>query len=162
MTLNEQGVQWKNIIAEKIIFCDGLNTMNNPYFKALPFVPNKGEALIVEIKDLPNQAIYKNNMTIVPWKDQLFWVGSNYDWEFTDTKPSIDFRNKMEMALRQLLKIPFNVVDHIAGIRPAECYRTNFCGKQPERCPERGQCQSRGILCSHADDQSRNQCSYDF
>ena len=35
MILTEQGVQWKNIIAEKIIFCDGVNTMHNPYFKSL-------------------------------------------------------------------------------------------------------------------------------
>jgi glycine/D-amino acid oxidase-like deaminating enzyme len=120
------------------------------YFKMLPFAPNKGEALIVEIKDLPNQAIYKNNITIVPWKDQLFWVGSNYEWEFTDTKPSIDFRNKMEMALRQLLKIPFNVVDHIAGIRPANQERRPFVGLHPSY-PAIGICNGMGTKgCSLA------------
>ncbi len=148
--ITNEGVTWNGIQANRILFCDGIASMENPYFKMLPFAPNKGEALIVEIKDLPNQAIYKNNMTIVPWKDQLFWVGSNYEWEFTDSKPSIDFRNKMEMALRQLLKIPFNVVDHIAGIRPANQERRPFVGLHPSY-PAIGICNGMGTKgCSLA------------
>lgn len=150
LQITNEGVTWNEIQANRILFCDGIASMENPYFKMLPFAPNKGEALIVEIKDLPNQAIYKNNITIVPWKDQLFWVGSNYEWEFTDTKPSIDFRNKMEMALRQLLKIPFNVVDHIAGIRPANQERRPFVGLHPSY-PAIGICNGMGTKgCSLA------------
>ena len=150
LQITNEGVSWNEIQANRILFCDGIASMENPYFKMLPFAPNKGEALIVEIKDLPNQAIYKNNITIVPWKDQLFWVGSNYEWEFTDTKPSIDFRNKMEMALRQLLKIPFNVVDHIAGIRPANQERRPFVGLHPSY-PAIGICNGMGTKgCSLA------------
>jgi len=150
LQITNEGVSWNEIQANRILFCDGIASMENSYFKMLPFAPNKGEALIVEIKDLPNQAIYKNNMTIVPWKDQLFWVGSNYEWEFTDTKPSIDFRNKMEMALRQLLKIPFNVVDHIAGIRPANQERRPFVGLHPSY-PAIGICNGMGTKgCSLA------------
>jgi glycine/D-amino acid oxidase-like deaminating enzyme len=150
LQITNEGVSWNEIQANRILFCDGIASMENSYFKMLPFAPNKGEALIVEIKDLPNQAIYKNNMTIVPWKDQLFWVGSNYDWEFTDTKPSIDFRNKMEMALRQLLKIPFIVVDHIAGIRPANQERRPFVGLHPSY-PAIGICNGMGTKgCSLA------------
>jgi hypothetical protein len=148
--ITNEGVTWNGIQANRILFCDGIASMENPYFKMLPFAPNKGEALIVEIKDLPNQAIYKNNITIVPWKDQLFWVGSNYEWEFTDTKPTIDFRTKMEMALRQLLKIPFNVVDHIAGIRPANQERRPFVGLHPSY-PAIGICNGMGTKgCSLA------------
>jgi len=150
LQITNEGVSWNEIQANRILFCDGIASMENSYFKMLPFAPNKGEALIVEIKDLPNQAIYKNNMTIVPWKDQLFWVGSNYDWEFTDTKPSIDFRNKMEMALRQLLKIPFIVVDHIASIRPANQERRTFVGLHPSY-PAIGICNGMGTKgCSLA------------
>ena len=150
LQITNEGVSWNEIQANRILFCDGIASMENPYFKMLPFAPNKGEALIVEIKDLPNQAIYKNNMTIVPWKDQLFWVGSNYEWEFKHASPTLDFRNKMEMALRQLLKIPFNVVDHIAGIRPANQERRPFVGLHPSY-PAIGICNGMGTKgCSLA------------
>ena len=129
--ITSEGVRWKGIEAKRILFSDGLNSIQNPYFKGLPFAPNKGEALIVEIKDLPNQSIYKHNLSIVPWKDQLFWVGSNYEWNYDDVNPSIAFRTKMETALRQLLKVPFTIVDHLVGIRPANQERRPFVGMHP-------------------------------
>ena len=150
LQINHEGVTWNGIDAKRIIFCDGIDSMGNPYFKMLPFAPNKGEALIVEIKDLPNQAIYKHNLSIVPWKDQLFWVGSNYEWEYADAEPSSAFRTKMEDALTQLLKIPFTVVDHIAGIRPANQERRPFVGLHPAY-PAIGICNGMGTKgCSLA------------
>ena len=150
LQINSDSVTWNSIDANRVIFCDGLGSMENPYFKMLPFAPNKGEALIVEIKGLPNQAIYKNNVTIVPWKDQLFWVGSNYEWDFKDASPSEDFRTKMEATLIQLLKIPFTVMDHIAGIRPANQERRPFVGLHPSH-PAIGICNGMGTKgCSLA------------
>ena len=150
LQINDQGVTWNGIDAKRIIFSDGIGSMQNPYFSTLPFAPNKGEALIVEIKDLPNQTIYKHNLTIVPWKDQLFWVGSNYEWEYKDAEPSSAFRTKMEDALRQLLKIPFTVVDHITGIRPANQERRPFVGLHPVY-PAIGICNGMGTKgCSLA------------
>jgi glycine/D-amino acid oxidase-like deaminating enzyme len=150
LQINHEGVTWNGIDANRIIFSDGIGSMQNPYFKMLPFAPNKGEALIVEIKDLPNQAIYKHNLSIVPWKDQLFWVGSNYEWEYTDAAPSSTFRTKMQDALTQFLKIPFTVVDHIAGIRPANQERRPFVGLHPSY-PAIGICNGMGTKgCSLA------------
>lgn len=150
LKITEHGVEWKNIKAKRILFSDGLNSMQNPYFKGLPFAPNKGEALIVEIKDLPNQAIYKHNLSIVPWKDQLFWVGSNYEWDYTNTTPSVAFRTKMETALTQILKIPFTVKDHITGLRPANQERRPFVGIHPSY-PAIGICNGMGTKgCSLA------------
>ena len=128
LQLVTEGIQWKNIFAEKIIFCDGLNALTNPYFNLLPFAPNKGEALIVEIKGLPTENMYKNNLSIVPWKDDLFWVGSSFEWEYTSTQPTEAFKQKTIESLKSLLKIPFEVKDHIVGIRPANTERRPFVG----------------------------------
>ncbi len=127
----EDEVQWKNITADHIIFCDGNNSMQNEYFNCLPFAPNKGEALIVSIPGLPNTHIYKNNVSIVPWKEDLFWVGSNYEWTFENDLPSPAFKEKMIVALDSLLTVPYTIVDHLAGIRPANTQRRPFVGKHP-------------------------------
>ena len=127
----DKGIEWKNITAEKIIFCDGVNTMMNPYFKTLPFAPNKGEALIVEIKGLPAKHIYKNNLAIVPWKENLFWVGSSFEWDYTSTMPTEAFKQKTMESLNAVLKIPYTITDHLVGIRPANTERRPFVGLHP-------------------------------
>jgi hypothetical protein len=50
--------------------------------------------LIVEIPHLPASNIYKQGLNIVPWKDELFWVGSSYEWQFKDVLPTELFRKK--------------------------------------------------------------------
>lgn len=124
-------ITYNNYTANKIIFCEGAKGDNNPYFKQLPFAPNKGEALLVKIKDLDNQFIYKKAMSIVPWKDDLFWVGSNYEWNNSNDDPSTSFREKTIAALNEWLQIPYEVVDHIAAIRPANIQRRPFVGMHP-------------------------------
>jgi glycine/D-amino acid oxidase-like deaminating enzyme len=131
-SFTENAVSWKNIEAEKIIFCDGAYAMNLPLFNKLPFAPNKGEALIVRIIGLPKKHIYKTNITIVPWKEDLFWVGSVYEWNYENETPSESFKNKMVVQLQQLLQVPFEIVDHIVGIRPANLERRPFVGLHPK------------------------------
>ncbi len=131
LVVEKEQVHWKSFTAKHIIFCDGNNSMQNNYFKALPFAPNKGEALIVSIKGLSNQYIYKNSVSIVPWKEDLFWVGSNYEWDFKDASPSIAFKEKMIQALDSFLKVHYTIVDHITGIRPANTERRPFVGVHP-------------------------------
>jgi glycine/D-amino acid oxidase-like deaminating enzyme len=124
-------IAYKDIVAKKIICCEGVAGFNNPYFKMLPYVRTKGEALIVEINDLPRTNIYKQGISIVPWKENLFWVGSSYEWNYTDTKPTEIFRKKTEQQLTYLLKLPFKTVDHLSSERPANIERRPFIGLHP-------------------------------
>ena len=150
LKLNSNGVTWKNISAEKIIFCDGVQSMKNPFFKALPFAPNKGEALIVAIEGLPAKNIYKNNVSIVPWKDNLFWVGASFEWKYENENPTIAFKEKMISALDSILTIPYKIVDHLVGIRPANTERRPFVGLHPIY-PQLGICNGMGTKgCSLA------------
>ena len=124
-------IVYKNYTANKIIFCEGAKGQDNPYFKQLPFAPNKGEALLVKINDLDNQFIYKKAVSIVPWKDSIFWVGSNYEWDNYNDDPSPSFKEKTMAALNEWLQLPYEVVDHIAAVRPANTQRRPFVGMHP-------------------------------
>ena len=124
-------IVYGNYTANKIIFCEGAKGEVNPYFKQLPFAPNKGEALLVNIKDLDNRYIYKKALSIVPWKDSIFWVGSNYEWNHHNDEPSLAFKEKTIAALNEWLKLPYQVEVHIAAIRPANMQRRPFVGMHP-------------------------------
>ncbi|MEO5945348.1 MAG: FAD-dependent oxidoreductase [Chitinophagaceae bacterium] len=132
LKISEDSIQYKDIAAGKIIFCDGAGCADNPYFKLLPFAPNKGEVLLVEIPDLPDTNIYKKGMMLASLSTPgLWWIGSNYAWEFDNPDPTPFFKEKTEALLKEWLKVPFKIVDHVAGIRPATLERRPFLGIHP-------------------------------
>lgn len=130
-TIHSDHVQYKDVIAEKIICCEGVAGFDNPYFKNLPYSHMKGEAIIAAIDGLLNDRIYKHGFSIVPWRDNLFWIGSSYEWKFDDVQPTAMFRQKAEAFLRQFVKLPYTIVDHIAADRPANMERRPFVGLHP-------------------------------
>ena len=132
LKISKNKIQYQDITATAIIFCDGNSSTDNPYFKQLPFAPNKGEALLVEIPGLPNDLIYKKGMMLAPLATPgLWWVGSNYAWEFENADPTKEFRGKTEKLLKEWLKMPFRIIDHLSGIRPATLERRPFVGRHP-------------------------------
>ncbi len=130
---NENGkIKYRDFTASFIIFCDGNAGTTNKFFQLLPFALNKGEVLIVEIKDLPRDHIYKKGMMMVPLSSPgLWWVGSDYKWKFDNDLPTEQFRQQTELMLKNWLKVPFKIVDHLAGIRPATLERRPFVGMHP-------------------------------
>ena len=132
LKLSGNGVTYKNIGADKIIFCEGYAAVNNPWFKQLPYSLNKGEALILEIDDLPKNTIYKFKQTLVPLPERnLWWYGSNYVWEFEDELPTSAYREGSEAELKLWLKLPYKIVDHKAAVRYATVERRPFIGFHP-------------------------------
>ena len=127
----EEIVEYKEIKAKKVIFCDGAKGAENPFFKLLPYAKNKGEAVIAEIDGLPRNNIYKHGLSLVPWKDNLWWIGSTYDWNFSDLNPTAIFRIKAEQTLQHWVKLPYKVVGHLATERPANLERRPFVGLHP-------------------------------
>jgi glycine/D-amino acid oxidase-like deaminating enzyme len=126
-----KGINYSGTHASYIIFCDGKSSAQNIYFDKLPFALNKGEALLVEIKDLPPGQVYKKGMSLVPYVENVFWLGSSYEWEFDDEFPSQKFRGNAIRWLNQTMKLPFTILEHFAAVRPATLERRPFVGFHP-------------------------------
>jgi glycine/D-amino acid oxidase-like deaminating enzyme len=126
------GIEYQDISAGKIIFCNGIEGQHDFWFRNLPFAPNKGEVLLIECKELPGSHIYKKGLSIVPWQEGVFWVGSSHEWQYENDEPTTIFRQKTEAQLRSFLKIPFKTLDHWAAVRPATLERRPFVGFHPQ------------------------------
>src|SRR2546423_2547873 len=133
LVLKNEEIQYEDIHCKKIIFCEGSAAINNPWFCQLPYSLNKGEALILEIKDLPKDKIYKFRQTLVPLPgiENYWWYGSNYIWEFKDDQPTAAYREAAEKELRAWLRLPFKIIEHKAAIRYATVERRPFIGFHP-------------------------------
>ena len=131
LIITKDGIQFRKIHAKEIIYCDGVAAMQSKFFKHLPFAPNKGEALICEIPDLPSTNIYKKGMSIVPWRENLFWVGSTHEWKFEHPSPTKIFYDRAVHWLQSFCKLPFKVENHLAAVRPATIERRPFIGFHP-------------------------------
>ncbi len=131
LAIKNNAVEYEDITAKKIIFCDGAAGFENPYFKNLPYGANKGEAIWVEINDMPATHILKKGYSLVPWKDNIFWLGSTYLWEFEDAQPTKGFYQFADNWLKQTIQLPYTIIDHKAAIRPATLERRPFVGIHP-------------------------------
>ena len=126
-------VSYQNINAPKIIFCDGTDGVSNPWFRMLPYAPNKGEALIIECKDLTNEHIFKKGLMLAPLPEEnVYWIGSNYQWEFENDQPSQQFYQHAASVLNGWIKKPYKVLAHKAAVRPATLERRPFVGFHPQ------------------------------
>lgn len=124
-------VTYHDIAAKKIIFCDGAAAAENPYFKSIKFLPNKGEVLIIRIPGLESSDIIKKSITLVPQPDGRYWAGSSFAWDYADELPTAAQRQVLEEKIQQLLKVPYEVTEQQAAVRPSGHDRRPIAGFHP-------------------------------
>ena len=128
------GVKWKDWEGRWMLFCEGYAAaLSNPFFAGLPFVPAKGEVLLTEIIGLElGNALLKSGIFVLPTNtENIFWVGSNYEHNFSDSLPNEATRRYLLEQLEGIINLPYKVLDHWASIRPASRDRRPFVGLHP-------------------------------
>ncbi len=126
-------VSYKGLEARHVVFAEGFGLQHNPYFSWSPLDGTKGELLVVKAPKLRlTEAIVKANVFVLPLGDDLFKIGATYaPWDKTP-EPTESGRNRLEEEARALLTCDFEVVSHLAGIRPTVKDRRPLIGTHPE------------------------------
>lgn len=129
---NDGSWSYQALSFDKIIFCEGWRLKFNPYFPKQGQESAKGEALIVRLKGVKLEPSIKKKIFITPLNGDLYWVGSTYQWEFEDHKPTSAKKEYLIEALDKMLDLDYEVVDHIAGVRPTTLDRRPLLGQHPK------------------------------
>lgn len=127
--------RWKRRQFKHVIFCEGFQAMNNPWFSWLPFQLAKGEILTLKMeRELSNEIILKGNW-LLPLSNRLLKTGANYQWDILDNKPTKQIAIKLLDAFKAFYKKPpeIEIAMHQAGVRPATKDRQPFIGCHPRQ-----------------------------
>lgn len=126
--------QWhyKNHTANSVVFCQGYQNKNNPYFKHIPVIDNKGDVFKIKTAALNNQKIYKRGAYAVNLFDDVFKVGSTYKWDNDDTTPTPEGYAELNEKTAVLINGSYQVLEHFVGIRPTTRDRRPILGKHTQ------------------------------
>jgi glycine/D-amino acid oxidase-like deaminating enzyme len=131
--LNFEGdyVSYKGSKFSKIIFCEGTLATKNTFFPNLTLRPTKGEELIIRAPELKLNSVASFGIHIIPLDNDLYSVGSTFVWDDLNYQPTSSAKTEIIKRFQKIYKGHFEVINHIAGIRPASVDRRPLVGYHP-------------------------------
>lgn len=130
----QPSLRWQDIYPKQIIFCEGYQATQNPWFSWLPFQPAKGEILTLEHQtDLPDKILNYGNW-LIPLNAGQIKIGATFDRENMDTQTTEHSKNALLNALSKISPAltDATLVNHQANIRPCTQDRQPFIGHHSE------------------------------
>jgi glycine/D-amino acid oxidase-like deaminating enzyme len=91
----------------------------------------KGELLTIHAPDLKIDFILKGPVFLIPLEDNHYIVGATYNWDDTSNEVTLKAKEELLSKLKTFLNCPFQVVNHVAGIRPTVRDRRPLVGQHP-------------------------------
>ncbi len=124
-------VSYGELSARQVVFATGYGLKQNPFFNYLPLNGTKGELLTIKCLGLNEKSVIKSSVFIIPLGQDLYRVGATYKWKDKTPLPTEEARAELLQKVRTFLKADFEVVDHVAGIRPTVADRRPLVGRHP-------------------------------
>lgn len=126
--LNDQ--KYKDVTFDHIVFCEGIEVRNNPYFKTIEINPNKGHQLYVRLHSkLEMNVTLKKKHFLFPLKDDLYFYGGTYDREKQDAVVDDSAVEQLKNGLNEFYKGGFSVEEVHYGFRPTVKDRRPIIGR---------------------------------
>lgn len=135
LELKENEVVYKGIRARHLVFATGYGLKQNPYFNYLPLNGTKGELLTIKAPDLKESNVIKSSVFIIPLGEDTYRIGATYKWQDKTNEPTAEAREELETKLKTFLSCDYEVLRHVAGIRPTVADRRPLVGQHPVHKP---------------------------
>jgi len=132
LIIQPDSVIYDNIIARKIIFCEGPSASKNPFFKNLKFKHSKGELLELKIPELKLNRIVSDEVFVLPVGNDRYKVGATYSWDALNNETTDSALEELLSKLGKIISLMPEIVNQKAGIRPTMHDRKPVIGLLPD------------------------------
>lgn len=127
---NENSVNYDALAeATHVIFCEGHLATNNPFFDSRIVAPTKGELLHVRIPGFNMPAIVNGPVYVAPLGSDEYVCGATFNPGKADEELTTAGREELVAKLKTITDLPFEILGHYAGVRPAGRDRKPVIGR---------------------------------
>ncbi len=116
----------------RVIFCQGFAGSQNHWFQTVPFDAVKGEILTIRIPGLNESKVMHRGIWLTAIGNDIYRVGATYDRDNLDMKPTIAGKDELCDRLSKFVRLPFEVIDQQAAVRPVIVGRKPIIGFHPD------------------------------
>jgi len=127
--LDEKNNVYKDISFNNIIFAEGTEVKNNPYFSEIPIQPNKGHRLSVCLEKDIDPIIAKKKHFLLKFSEDEYYYGATYDRETLTNGFDEDAKNELIEALNETYKHPYKLINTYYAFRATVPDRRPILGK---------------------------------
>lgn len=125
--------QYEDFNFKNIVFCEGMNVRQNPFFSAIQVIPNKGHHLKVKLsKPMDHQYTLKKKHFLFPQKDNSYYYGGTYDPNEREDEIDDFKREELIEGLQEFYPHDFEILEINYGFRPTVKDRRPIMGNHPE------------------------------
>jgi len=130
ITINTD-LTWRGIKAKKIIFCEGYQIKQNPWFSYLPLQPVKGQILTLTTPTALPQTLLNYGHWFIPLNQHLFRTGATFDRDLNTDCTAVG-KNNLLASLQKVFPINnATLIQQQANIRPCTLDKQPFIGQHP-------------------------------
>lgn len=120
------------IRAGRVVLCLGIGGAGCRWFPGVPFAPDRGEVLHLDMPDLCETRVIHKGVWLVPDGHGRARLGGTHQWSALTDPPSDEARAELLAALPSLTPRPARVLAQSAGVRPATRDARPVIGPHPE------------------------------
>ena len=132
LIFRDGGIEYDSMFFKHLIFADGQSGLSKEYFNFLNYENAKGEVIYIKSDDFNGKEMIKAGTNIIPLKEHLYWIGSNYEWDPKNDKPSVINKETILSKLNKSVKFEYTIIDHKAAIRACTKDRKPYIGIHPD------------------------------
>ncbi|NNE32193.1 MAG: FAD-binding oxidoreductase [Winogradskyella sp.] len=132
LKMDSDNLAYKNFKTQKVVFAEGFGVKTNPYFDHIPLTGTKGEILTIKAPDLKINYAIKSSVFVIPIGNDLYTIGSTYNNEDKSNTPTRSAKEELITKLKSFITCDFDIVKHVAGVRPTVKDRRPIVGGHPD------------------------------
>ena len=116
---------YQNYKFKQIVFAEGMAVRNNPFFKNIPLIPNKGHQLNLKLSTSLGNKTFKKKYFLFPMSEGRYYYGGTHDRDHLENEINQDSVRDLKKSLEDF----YEDVYEIAGINFA--FRATVDDRRP-------------------------------